>query len=132
MAGGLLPVRTNNKFKSVIKIKTKGKANQKSSGYYELYVTQHNVSAQYFGIPSIVQRLPYEVSLANFTVQKDANHLQRPVGGGVVAAGTLKTGRTVHTNISNDTSVPGGRYFPTMLDTFGYNQSVLGVGGRSY
>ena len=101
-------------------------------GYYELRVTPSNVTAQYFGIPSLVQRLPYEVSLANFTVQKDANHLQRPVAGGVVAAGMLKMGRTVQTNVSNDTSVPGGRYFPTALDTFGYGQSVLGVGGLSY
>lgn len=54
---------------AVLKAETEGKKLIKSSGYYELHVTQRNVSAQYFGIPSIVQRLPYEVSLANFTVQ---------------------------------------------------------------
>jgi len=101
-------------------------------GYYELHINYNNLTANYFGIPSLVQRLPYEVSIANFTVQRDANHIQRPVAGGMVASGALKIGKTVVSNISNDTSVPGGRYFPTQLDTFGYGQSNLGVGGHQY
>jgi len=117
--------RTKRKPKSRPK-KRKADKNPSHRGYYELHITPTNISAHYFGIPSIVQRLPYEVSLANFTVQKDANHLQRPVGGGVVAAGALQMGRTVHSNISNDTSVPGGRYFETRLDTFGYGQDSVG------
>jgi alkaline phosphatase D len=101
-------------------------------GYYELIINYDNVTAQYFGIPSLVQRLPYEVSLANFTVQRDANHLQRPVAGGLVASGALQVGKTVVSNISNDTSHPNGKYFVTQLDTFGYGQTKLGMNGTSY
>jgi len=91
-------------------------------GYYELTVGYDKVDARYFGIPTLVQRVPYEVSIANFTVMHDANHVQRPVGGGVVASGALKMGQTVVSNITNDTST--GHYFVSNLTSFGYNQSV--------
>jgi len=42
-------------------------------GYYELTISQAKVDARFYGIPSLVQRLPYEVSLANFTVMNGAN-----------------------------------------------------------
>jgi len=69
-------------------------------GYYELTVSKEKVDAQYFGIPSVVQRLPYEISIANFTVMAGANALQRPVGGGVVGSGALKYGVTKITNVT--------------------------------
>lgn len=93
-------------------------------GYYELYITHEKVDAQYFGIPTIVQRVPYEVSMANFTVMNGANAVQRPVGGGVVAAGALKVGQTMWTNVTNNTLT--GEYFVTDLETFGYGQGPLG------
>ena len=80
------------------------------------------VKAKYYGIPTLVQRTALEVSLANFTVLRDANALSRPVAGGVVASGTLKNGRTVQTNITNNTLT--GRYTVQSLATFGYNQTV--------
>ena len=93
-------------------------------GYYELSVSYEAVSAKYFGIPSLVQQLPYEVSLGNFTVLSGANALQRPVGGGVVASGALKNGQTVVSNISNNTVT--GQYVVTNLESFGYGQGPLG------
>lgn len=93
-------------------------------GYYELTVGHDAVEARYFGIPSIVQRLPYEVSIANFTVKSGANALQRPVGGGSVASGALKSGNVVVNNITNDTTT--GQYLVTDLWTFGYGQGPLG------
>lgn len=83
------------------------------------------VDARYFGVPTVVQRLPYEVSLANFTVMSGQNRLQRPVGGGVVASGTLKGGRVGVRNVTNDTST--GRWFVTDLETFGYAQVPVGT-----
>jgi alkaline phosphatase D len=93
-------------------------------GYYELYITHEKVTAKYFGIPSIVQRVPYEVSLGNFTVLKDANAVQRPIGGGVVEAGALKFGQTTMSNLTNNTLT--GEYLVTDLSTFGYGQGPLG------
>lgn len=93
-------------------------------GYYELNISPQQVTAHYFGIPSIVQRLPYEVSLANFTVLSGANALQRPVGGGVVESGALKNGQTRITNITNNTLT--GQYLVTNLESFGYKQGPNG------
>lgn len=93
-------------------------------GYYELYISHEKVDAQYFGIPTLVQRVPYEVSLANFTVLNGANAVQRPVGGGVVAAGALKLGQTMWSNVTNNTVT--GEYFVSDLETFGYGQSPMG------
>ena len=98
-------------------------------GYYELTVSKEKVDARYFGIPSLVQRLPYEISLANFTVMAGANALQRPVGGGVVESGALKNGVTKMTNITNDTST--GEWIVTDLETFGYGQGPLGSGNET-
>lgn len=94
-------------------------------GYYELTVSQEKVDARFFGIPSLVQRLPYEISLANFTVLNGANALQRPVGGGVVESGALKVGQTIMTNITNNTATGG--YLVTNLETFGYGQGPDGT-----
>ncbi|KAK5069213.1 hypothetical protein LTR64_008633 [Lithohypha guttulata] len=93
-------------------------------GYYELNISPQQVVAKYFGIPSVVQRLPYEVSLANFTVRSGANAVQRPVAGGIVESGALKFGQTRMTNISNNTLT--GQYLITNLETFGYRQGPNG------
>ena len=95
--------------------------NEDYRGYYQLTISYDAVNAQYYGIPSLVNRTPYEVSLANFTVKANANHLQRPVGGGVVESGALKNGKTVQTNITNNTLT--GKYSIQNVATFGYGQS---------
>src|ERR1700761_6206883 len=87
-------------------------------GYYELSVSYAAVKAKYYGIPSLVQRTPYEVSIANFTVNANANHLARPVGGGVVESGALKSGMTVSTNLTNNTLT--GKYSIQNVAAFGY------------
>lgn len=63
------------------------------------------------GCPTVATRNPYEISLANFTVKHNANHLQRPVGGGSVQSGVLKDGKTALTNLTLDTST--GKYLYT-------------------
>ena len=80
-------------------------------GYFELHISHESVKANYFGMPTIVNRNPNEISLANFTVLSGANALQRdPVfGGGVVENGALKLGKTVQTNSTNNTA--NGMYF---------------------
>lgn len=80
-------------------------------GYYELQISQESVEASYFGMPTVINRNPNEISLANFTVLNGANALQRnPVpGGGVVENGALKGGETVGTNATNNTET--GEYF---------------------
>lgn len=93
-------------------------------GYFELTISYTEVDAKFYGIPSLVQRLPYEISLANFTVKSGANCLQRPVAGGVVESGALKSGKTVVTNITNNTLT--GQYLVTNLETFGYGQGPNG------
>jgi alkaline phosphatase D len=93
-------------------------------GYFELTISYEQVDARFFGIPSLVQRLPYEISLANFTVKAGDNHLLRPVGGGVVESGALKSGKTVQTNLTNNTAT--GQYLVTNLETFGYGQGPTG------
>lgn len=56
-------------------------------------------------MPTVVNRNPDEISLANFTVLSGANALQRnpSPGGGVVENGALKLGKTVQTNSTNNT-----------------------------
>lgn len=73
-------------------------------GYYELHVSPEEVIANYFGMPTIVSRNGWEISLANFTVKAGANKLQRPVAGGLVESGSLKGGKTVQTNLTVDTT----------------------------
>ena len=74
-------------------------------GYFELQISHDSVNASYFGMPSVVNRNPNEISLANFTVLNGANALQRSPspGSGVVENGVLKLGKTVQTNITNNT-----------------------------
>ena len=64
-------------------------------------------------MPTVINRNPDEISMANFTVLSGANALARePSGGGEAGKnGALKGGKTIMTNATNDTSVPGGRYF---------------------
>ena len=80
-------------------------------GYFELRLTHEQVTAAYFGMPTIVTSNPNELSLANFTVKSGENRLSRnPVpGGGVVENGALKGGMTKQTNITNNTIT--GIYF---------------------
>lgn len=80
-------------------------------GYFELQISQDSVNASYFGLPTVINRNPNEISIANFTVLNGGNALYRnPVpGGGVVENGFLKGGKTVQTNVTNSTST--GMYF---------------------
>lgn len=80
-------------------------------GYFELHISHESVKANYFGMPTIVNRNPDEISLANFTVLSGANALQRDPspGGGIVENGALKVGKTVQTNSTNNTVT--GAYF---------------------
>lgn len=76
-------------------------------GYFELHIGQDAVKAAYFGMPTIINRNPNEISLANFTVLNGANALSRDEG--VVENGAYKLGKTVQTNITNNTET--GQYF---------------------
>jgi alkaline phosphatase D len=81
-------------------------------GYYELYITKKEVTAQYFGMPTIVNQNANEISLANFTVVSGQNRLSRTngvAGGGVVENGALQRGQTKMTNATHDTS--SGKWF---------------------
>ncbi|KAL8974643.1 MAG: hypothetical protein Q9197_001131 [Variospora fuerteventurae] len=86
-------------------------------GYLELHISQDSVNASYFGLPTVADRNPNEISIANFTVLNGGNALYRnPVpGGGVVENGVLKGGETVQTNITNSTST--GLYFISREET---------------
>lgn len=85
-------------------------------GYFELQIGYDEVNASYFGMPTIINRNPYEISLANFTVKSGANRLQRPVAGGVVESGALKIGQVVQTNATNNTQT--GAWFIPSPDQF--------------
>ncbi|MCJ1424371.1 hypothetical protein MMC29_002259 [Sticta canariensis] len=78
-------------------------------GYFELHISQHSANASYFGMPTVINRNPNEISLANFTVLSGANALYRnPVtGGGVVANGYLRGGKVVQTNLTHNTETGG-------------------------
>ncbi|KAK5684873.1 hypothetical protein LTS10_002948 [Elasticomyces elasticus] len=78
-------------------------------GYYELQMGYDEVNASFFGLPTIVTRNPYEISLANFTVKSGENRLQRPIAGGIAESGSLKGGVITQTNITNNTAT--GQYF---------------------
>ena len=83
-------------------------------GYFELDVAPAAVTAQYFGLPTIVSASPDEILLANFTVRSGENRLARnpTVGGGVVESGFLKNGQVKMTNVTNNTAT--GQYFVSM------------------
>jgi alkaline phosphatase D len=82
-------------------------------GYYELHVSREKVDARYFGLPTIINQNPNEISLANFTVRNGGNRLERFNGsaavGGLVTNGALKGGQLVQTNVTNATDT--GKYF---------------------
>ena len=78
-------------------------------GYFELHFSYDQVEAKYFGLPTIVSRNPYEISLANFTVKSGENRLARPIAGGIAESGSLKGGSISQTNITNNTET--GKYF---------------------
>ena len=80
-------------------------------GYFELQISHESVNASYFGTPTIVNRNPNEISLANFTVLSGENALHRDTSSGfnAVENGALKLGKTVQTNITNNTET--GVYF---------------------
>lgn len=82
-------------------------------GYFELHLTHEKVDAKFFGLPTLINRNPNEISLANFTVYAGENHLHRfngsTVPGGAVENGFIKLGKTVQTNITNSTET--GLYF---------------------
>ncbi|OCK85047.1 phosphodiesterase/alkaline phosphatase D precursor [Lepidopterella palustris CBS 459.81] len=83
-------------------------------GYYELDISTTAVLAKYFGLPTVVSRNNYEISLANFTVNLNDNKLARPVAGGIVESGTLKGGKTVETNLTVDTG--NGTWFVSQFN----------------
>lgn len=88
-------------------------------GYFVLSLTPERATAQYFGSPSVATRNPWDLSLANFTMEAGASRLTRPVAGGTVEAGFLRGGETVHTNLTLNTET--GEYevigFETMYLT---------------
>ncbi|KAL1872435.1 hypothetical protein Daus18300_004406 [Diaporthe australafricana] len=88
-------------------------------GYFVLSLTPERATAQYFGSPSVATRNPFDLSLANFTMEAGANRLTRPVGGGKVEAGFLRGGETANTNLTLNTET--GEYevigFETMYLT---------------
>ena len=79
-------------------------------GYYELQVSHEKVKALYFGMPTIINRNPNEISLANFTVLNGANALSRDASTGLdVENGASKFGKTIQTNVTKNTAT--GQYF---------------------
>jgi alkaline phosphatase D len=77
-------------------------------GYYTLSISPEKVDAHYFGVPMLLTRNPFEISLANFTVYAGANKLARPIAGGTVEFGALKDGNTVQTNWTVNTETGEG------------------------
>ena len=61
-------------------------------------------------MPTVVNRNPNEISLANFTILSGANALQRPFQ--TVENGALKGGQTLQTNLTKDTAT--GKFFISM------------------
>lgn len=54
-------------------------------------------------MPTVATRNPLEISLGNFTVAAGANRLTRPIAGGVVESGAIKTGTVRATNLTHNT-----------------------------
>lgn len=69
---------------------------------YEMRDSYDKVDARFFGISSLVQHLPYEISISNYIVLSGTHSLQKLVGGGKIHSGGLKNGQTVETNITNN------------------------------
>ncbi|KAL1610107.1 hypothetical protein SLS60_001772 [Paraconiothyrium brasiliense] len=72
-------------------------------GYYELQISSSEITANYFGCPTVAFRNPLEISLANFTVLAGANHLKRSVANGTVENGALQRGSVKQTNLTRNT-----------------------------
>lgn len=72
-------------------------------GYFILSLTAERAQARYYGSPSVATRNPYDIPLANFTMEAGTGRLARPVGGGRVESGALQTGETVPTNVTLNT-----------------------------
>ncbi|KAK1762173.1 PhoD-like phosphatase-domain-containing protein [Phialemonium atrogriseum] len=72
-------------------------------GYFNLLVTPKEVTAQFFGCPSVATRNGWDLPLANFTVLSGDNHLQRPIAGGEAESGALRFGEIKHTNLTLNT-----------------------------
>ena len=60
-------------------------------GYFELHLSRSNATAKYYGIDDVRTRNSDEKVLATFVVEDKANKLSRPVAGGQVAGGALRT-----------------------------------------
>ncbi|KAK3387963.1 PhoD-like phosphatase-domain-containing protein [Podospora didyma] len=73
-------------------------------GYFLLSARKDKLDAKFYGTPSIATRNSWDLPLANFTVIAGENHLARPVAGGKVETGYLRSGKTVSTNVTLDTS----------------------------
>ncbi len=69
------------------------------------------------GCPTVAERVPYELSMANFTVMAGANCLSRPVANGRVESGYLHGGEVVSTNFTYDTETGEWEYrsYPAMF-----------------
>lgn len=72
-------------------------------GYFELQVGYDSVQASYYGMPTVANLNPLEISLADFTVVNGANKLQRPVAGGKAESGFIQTGQVQMTNLTYNT-----------------------------
>ncbi|KAF5595024.1 alkaline phosphatase [Fusarium pseudocircinatum] len=72
-------------------------------GYFHLSITPKNVSARFFGSPSIATHNAWEIPLANFTVLAGDNHIHRPKNGIQAESGALKSGEIKHTNLTLNT-----------------------------
>ena len=57
----------------------------------QIHLSASNVTTKYYGISDVRTRNTEETLLATFTVQSGANKIQRPVAGGQVAGGVLKS-----------------------------------------
>jgi alkaline phosphatase D len=60
-------------------------------GYFELFISRSNATAKYYGIPDVRTRNTNESVLATFVVEDKSNKLSRPVAGGSVKGGALRT-----------------------------------------
>ncbi|KAH8886013.1 alkaline phosphatase-like protein [Thozetella sp. PMI_491] len=73
-------------------------------GYFRVSLTPQEMKAQFFGTPTVVERVGWDLPLANFTMAAGANHLTRPVAGGSVEAGAVRGGQTHPTNLTLNTN----------------------------
>ncbi|KAF2194125.1 phosphodiesterase/alkaline phosphatase D precursor [Zopfia rhizophila CBS 207.26] len=72
-------------------------------GYYELHISPDELTANYYGCPTVATRNPFEISLANFTVTSGDNHIARSVANGTVESGALQRGNVKQTNLTLNT-----------------------------